>query len=397
MLGATPAPAAGVPGGLPAFVPVSPPDVSGARLENIAYARIPGWAVDDQARAFSTFLMSCGALRARPVEVGPPDNPALVPGLRVACDNARRLVRTLAPEAPRADVARLFFEANFRAFTLVPAQNPPGFLTGYYEPEVDGALSPTDVFKVPIYGRPGDLIPTGPAGSNKGGAVRRAGEQLVPYYDRAAIDDGALAGRGLEIAYIAHPVDLFFMQIQGSARIRLPDGKALRLNYDGHNGYPYTPVGRLLIQRGLVSREAMSMAAIRSFIERDPEAGAALMRENRSFVFFRAVPLAGDAGALGAQGVPLTAGRSIAVDRALHAYGTPFFIDATLPLTGAARKDPFRRLMIAQDTGSAIVGPARADIFFGAGDAAAAVAGRLRHPGAFTLLVPRLQPVRATP
>ncbi|MFG1427234.1 murein transglycosylase A [Roseixanthobacter glucoisosaccharinicivorans] len=379
----------------PAFTPVARPEIAGARLEGAAYASLPGWGQDDQGAAFSAFLASCGALRARPAQVGPPDNPALVPGLRIACDNARQLVRVLAPETVSAAVSRLFFEANFRPYTIVPEKNPPGFLTGYYEPELDGALTPTPEFKVPVYGRPADLIPTGPAGSNKGGAVRRAGDQLVPYYDRAQIEDGALAGRGLEIAYIAHPVDLFFMQIQGSARIRLPDGKALRLNYDGHNGYPYTPVGRLLIQRGLVAREAMSMAAIRTFIEQHPQAGAELMRENRSFVFFRAVPLAADAGALGAQGVPLTAGRSIAIDRALHAYGMPIFINATLPLARATSADPFRRLMIAQDTGSAIVGPARADLFFGAGDAAAAVAGRIRHPGAFTLLVPRLQPARA--
>ncbi|MEP9365732.1 MltA domain-containing protein [Xanthobacter sp. VNH20] len=392
---AIPATAASGLAGPPLLAPVTRPEIAGARLDAISYAALPGWAQDDQAAAFATFLASCGALRARPAEVGPPDNPALVPGLRTACDNARRLVRTLAPETASAAVARLYFEANFRPYTIVPEKNPPGFLTGYYEPELDGSLTPSPEFKVPVYGRPADLIPTGPAGSNKGGAVRRAGEGLVPYYDRAEIEGGALAGRGLEIAYIAHPVDLFFMQIQGSARIRLPDGKALRLNYDGHNGYPYTPVGRLLIQRGLVSREAMSMAAIRAYIEQNPQAGTDLMRENRSFVFFRAVPLAADAGALGAQGVPLTAGRSIAIDRALHAYGTPIFIDAPLPLAHATSADPFRRLMIAQDTGSAIVGPARADLFFGAGDAAAAVAGRIRHPGAFTLLVPRLQPVRA--
>ncbi|MFG1409572.1 MltA domain-containing protein [Xanthobacter sp. VTT E-85241] len=391
-LGATPATANNLAG---LVAPVARPEIAGARLESAAYATLPGWAQDDQSAAFSTFLASCGALRARPAEVGPPDNAALVPGLRITCDNARRLVRTLAPETVSAGVARLFFEANFRPYRIVPEKSPPGFLTGYYEPELDGALTPTGDFKVPIYGRPTDLIPTGPQGSNKGGAVRRAGDVFVPYYDRAQIEDGALAGRGLEIAYIAHPVDLFFMQIQGSARIRLPDGTALRLNYDGHNGYPYTPVGRLLIQRGLVPREAMSMAAIRSFIEQNPQAGADLMRENRSFVFFRAVPLAADAGALGAQGVPLTAGRSIAIDRALHAYGTPIFIDAALPLARATSADPFRRLMIAQDTGSAIVGPARADLFFGAGEQAAAVAGRIRHPGAFTLLVPRLQPVRA--
>ncbi|MEP9379656.1 MltA domain-containing protein [Aquabacter sp. CN5-332] len=337
--------------------------------------------------AFQTFLASCGALAKPPAEIGPTSNPALLPGLRHACTAAR----ALGTPTPSAAIARLFFEANFQPWRIAPAQNPPGFLTGYYEPEVDGSPVRTDTFTVPVYGRPDDLIPTSPPkDSNRGGAQRKQWGTLVPYYDRGEIEDGALRGRGLEIAWLQHPVDLFFMQIQGSARIRLPDGHVLRLNYDGHNGYPYTPVGRLLIQRGLVPRDEMSMDRIRRFIEQDPEAGRALMRENRSFVFFKAVPLEGDAGALGAEGVPLTAGRSIAVDRAIHTYGAPIFIAADLPLDTADALAPFRQLMIAQDTGSAIVGPARADLFFGAGDGPGAVAGRIRHPGAFTLLVPRL-------
>lgn len=367
------------------------PHVEGARLAPVAYAALPGWQEDKAGEAFRTFLASCAALAAPPPERGPTSNPALLPSLRQACASARALGTRMPSDA----VARLFFEANFRPYRIVPDANPPGFLTGYYEVEVEGSRVPTADFTVPVYARPKDLIPTAPpAESNRGGALRKAGDRLVPYHDRAAIEDGALKDQGLEICYLRHPVDLFFMQIQGSGRIRLTDGGVLRLNYDGHNGYPYLPVGRLLIQRGLVPRNEMSMERIRAYIESEPTAGRALMRENRSYVFFKAVDLPADAGALGAEGVPLTPLRSIAVDRARHGYGTPFFISADLPLGGPAPA-PFRHLMIAQDTGSAIVGPARADLFFGAGVEAGRIAGAIRHPGDFFLLAPRRVPAAA--
>ncbi len=363
------------------------PEIPGASLTPTSYAAIPGWGQDDVAAAFATFLVSCGALATPPAEIGPTSTPTLLPGLRRACAAAR----ALGTPNPGAALARLFFEANFRPYVLQPSGKPAGFLTGYYEPEVDGSLVRTDTYTVPVYARPADLIPARPPSEgNTGTASRRDGDRLVRYWDRVAIEDGALAGRGLEICWLKDPVDLFFMQIQGSARVRLPDGQVMRLNYDGHNGWPYLPVGRLLIERGQVPREQMSMDRIRSFMEADPQAGRALRRENPSFVFFRAVPLGATEGALGAQGVGLTAGRSIAVDRTLHTYGTPIFIDARLPLRSAAAETPFQQLMIAQDTGSAIVGPARADIFFGAGADAARIAGRIRDPGAFTLLVPRV-------
>jgi membrane-bound lytic murein transglycosylase A len=171
--------------------------------------------------------------------------------------------------------------------------------------------------------------------------------------------------------------------------VRLEDGAMLRLNYDGRNGYPYTSVGRVLIDRGEVAKEDMSMARIRTWMHEHPEAARGVRRQNRAFVFFRTTALGDNEEAVGGQGVPLTAGRSIAIDRRLYAYGTPFWIDATLPLAGATTRDPFRRLMIAQDTGSAITGPARADIYFGSGDEAGQIAGRIQHPGRFVMLVPR--------
>src|SRR4051812_5778872 len=178
------------------------------------------------------------------------------------------------------------------------------------------------------------------------------------------------------------------IQIQGSARVKLEDGTTLRINYDSHNGYSYTAVGRILIERNLVPREEMSMQRIRDWMTANPDQAPELRSMNRSFVFFRITGLSAEGEPLGAQGVPLTPGRSIAVDR-VHQYGTPFFIEADLPLEGRKAYSPFRRLMIAQDTGSAIVGPARADLYWGAGEEAGRIAGRIRHPGRFVMLLPR--------
>jgi membrane-bound lytic murein transglycosylase A len=171
--------------------------------------------------------------------------------------------------------------------------------------------------------------------------------------------------------------------------VLLPDGSTIRINYDAHNGYPYTPVGRILIERNIIPRDQMSMQKIREWMEQNPEGANELRRQNKSYVFFREVQLSDNDEAVGAQGVPLTPGRSIAVDKALHVYGTPFFIEGELPIESERSKTPFRRLMIGQDTGSAIVGPARADLYFGAGLDAGKVSGRIRHNARFVILVPK--------
>jgi membrane-bound lytic murein transglycosylase A len=251
-----------------------------------------------------------------------------------------------------------------------------------------------------VYRRPSNLfvrgVKPGAVGlPNKGQVFRKIGRRkLVPYYDRAEIEDGAIAGRGLEICWLKNQTDLLFTQIQGSARVRLEDGPTLRINYDAHNGYPYTPVGRILIERNIVPKDQMSMQRIREWMDQNPDGAKELRRQNRSYVFFREVQLSDKDEAVGAQGVPLTPGRSIAVDKSLHAYGTPFFIEGELPIESEQSKTPFRRLMVAQDTGSAIVGPARADIYFGAGVDAGRVSGRLRHNVRFVILIPKsLDPV----
>jgi membrane-bound lytic murein transglycosylase A len=291
--------------------------------------------------------------------------------------------------------AKTFFEEQFLPLRISRLGEGDGFVTGYYEPVIDGSRTRTDVYTVPVYRRPSNLFVRGfkqdaPSLPNKGQVFRKIGRRkLVPYYDRAAIEDGAIAGRGLEICWLKNQTDLLFSQIQGSARVRLEDGSTVRINYDAHNGYPYTAVGRILIDRGIIPKEQMSMQKIREWMDQNPDGANELRRQNQSYVFFREVQLSDKDEAVGAQGVPLTPGRSIAVDKALHVYGTPFFIEGELPIESEKSKTPFHRLMIAQDTGSAIVGPARADLYFGAGAEAGKVSGRLRHNMRFVILVPK--------
>jgi 3D (Asp-Asp-Asp) domain-containing protein len=249
-------------------------------------------------------------------------------------------------------------------------------------------------FTVPLYRRPSDLVAPGAAPDapfpNTGRAFRQTPTgELVPYYDRGEIEDGALDGQHLEICWLRSAADALSVQIEGSARVRLEDGTLLRISYDAHNGYPFSPLGRLLIERRLVPGEEMSAQRIGEWLHDNPDGARMVRRQNRQVVFFRIVGLNDDTEALGAQGIPLTAGRSIAVDKALHDYGTPFFIEADLPQAGAGSQSSFRRLMIAQDTGSAIIGPARADLYFGAGEEAGQMAGRIQQSGRFAMLVPR--------
>jgi membrane-bound lytic murein transglycosylase A len=356
-----------------------------AALEPVGWNDLNGWSGDDHASAFAAFQASCRPI----VRSKTSDERPVRAALEGVC---ARAIKTGALDG--AD-ARAFFESNFLPIRIRKLGEAAGFLTGYYEPIVDGSRFPTREFTVPLYRRPRDLIAAGttqPGGPfpNGGRAFRRGVDgELVPYYDRGEIEDGALDGRHLEICWLRSATDALFIQIQGSARIRLEDGTMLRINYDAHNGYPYVPVGRVLIERNIIPREEMSMHRIREWMQAHPDEARDVRRQNRSVVFFRIVGLTEDGEALGAQGIPLSAGRSIAVDKALHVYGTPFFIAADLPIASAQAATPFRRTMIAQDTGSAIVGPARADLYFGAGDEAGLVAGRVRQPGQFAMLLPR--------
>jgi membrane-bound lytic murein transglycosylase A len=373
----------------PAVLPFEFPN---AQYEPVAWDEVAGWRDDDQLAAFKAFRNSCAAIIASPASA---DTKTLGRSLVEPCREARR------HHPASTEAARVFFESHFVPLRIAKLGDTQGFVTGYYEPEVEGSPVRTDVYTVPIYRRPSNLFVRGYSQSstnlpNKGQVFRKIGRRkLVPYYDRGEIEDGAIAGRGLELCWLKDQTDLLFIQIQGSARVRMPDGAVMRLNYDAHNGYPYTPVGRVLIERNIIPREQMSMQRIRQWMEENPDGAKELRRQNRSYVFFRKVELAADDEAVGAQGVHLMAGRSIAVDKALHVYGTPFFISGALPLQSEQSPTAFHRLMVAQDTGSAIVGPARADLYFGAGPEAGRIAGRLKNGADFTILVPKSMDPRA--
>jgi membrane-bound lytic murein transglycosylase A len=367
----------------------NPLKLPGTQYEPVAWAGIDGWADDDHDAAFASFLNSCKAILQ-----GPPsrDGQPMVGALFKVCQ------RAVEAEPRKPGEARAFFEQNFRPVRISPLGTPDGFVTGYYEPIVEGLSKKSDGFDYPLYRKPSNLLPGGrmavagaPVASEGKGKKKKHGprRKLVSYYERAAIDDGVLAGRDLEICWLKDPIESFFAHIQGSVRVVLDDGRLMRLNYAAANGQPYYAVGRWLIERNIVSKEEMSMDRIREWMERNPKEGEELRRRNKSYVFFRETNLPVNEEPIGAQGISLTPGRSIAVDHKLHTYGTPFFISAYLPIEGLKPDTWFKRLMIAQDTGGAIVGPARADLYFGAGDEAASVAGRLRHNGKFVMLVPK--------
>jgi membrane-bound lytic murein transglycosylase A len=373
--------------------PITFPDT---QYEPVDWTDLEGWDSDDHAAAFAAFLTSCRTLDAK--HRYERESTAIPSALRDICARARDAIPL------DEDGAKQFFEDNFRPVRINKLGDTGGFLTGYYEPIIPGSRVPTGNFTAPLYRRPPNLAVSGwrRLGKNvfpsKGVLVgRRFGRRkIVPYYTRAEIEDGALDGWHLEICYLHDQVDLLFAQIQGSARIRLEDGTILRVNYDSHNGWPYTPVGRVLVNNKILTKDQVSMQSIRAWMEANPDQAKEIRRENKSYVFFRITDLATEDEAVGGEGVELVPGRSIAIDRALHAYGTPFFIEADLPIANQKADTKFDRLVIAQDTGSAIVGPARADIYFGAGDEAARIAGRIKNAGQFVMLIPReLDPVQA--
>ncbi len=357
----------------PALAREVPMRLRHAHVQALTFADLNGWADDDHAAAFAAFRKSCDAILngEKPRRAARP----MYAGLYRVCAQAAEL--DILDEGK----ARHFFETHFKPVRVARAGEPDGFFTGYYETEAEGSRVKTGEFNIPLYRKPGNLSMKTRRG--------RGGKKHARSLDRAAIEDGALAGRGLEICWLKDPVDAFFAQIQGSTRVRLRDGTLVRLNYAGHNGLPYTPVGRWLIDQGIIAREDMSMDRIRDWMDGNPEKGKWLRRTNRSYVFFQETVLAPHTPIEGAQGVHLTPLRSLAVDKSIHVYGTPIWIDAELPIKTEKPDTPFRRLLIAQDTGSAIVGPARADIFLGSGEEIGHVAGRIKQHGQFVMLVPK--------
>jgi len=304
----------------------------------VAFEDLDGWQEDDHASALAVFLETC------------PD--MVDPDWKALC--------ALAGQKPDA---KAFFELFFRPVLIENGKK--ALFTGYFEPELNGALQPSGQFRHPVYRQPPEA------------------RSSSPWLSRREIETGdAMQGRGLEIAWVDDPVELFFLQIQGSGRIRLPDGRVIRVGYGGKNGHEYRSVGVEMVRRGIYKVHQVSAEVIKNWVRRNPEAGRELLFHNPSYVFFRTIDkIPAAAGPLGAMNRSVTPGRSIAVDPAFVPLGAPVWVEKD-------GENPMRRLMVAQDTGSAIKGPQRADIFFGTGDAAGRAAGKLRDPGRMVVLMP---------
>jgi len=365
--------------------PVAPPT---AVLETVGFEQIPGWTTDRQNDTFTGLRAECRRLATLPADTGlGGEGMASTYGGKAGHWSAA-CIAAASLKADDAEGVRHFYETWFQPYQLSTA----GLFTGYYEPEVQGALSPDAAHTVPLYARPSDLVQLSPPPEDPKAAPRvgrMVGGTLQPYFSRAEIEAGAMGSAAKPLLWLHDPVELFFLQIQGAGRVRLPDGTVTRVGYDGKNGRDYTPIGRLLLQRNALAAQDISMQSIRAWLEAHPADAKGLMDENEDYVFFRILAdtdvLAGPPGALG---VNLVAGRSAAVDPHAIPLGAPIFVDTTDPITGA----PLRRLLLAQDSGTDIKGPARTDIFFGFGAWAEQEAGRMHQTGTEYLLLPR--PVR---
>ncbi len=311
-----------------------------APAQMLAFEELDGWDADDHRAALSSFLATCDTL----------DGPDWGPLCR------------LAPDAGVNDAtARAFFELFFKPVMI---GSPPALFTGYYEPELLGSVVRTPRFAWPIYRRPPELV-----------------EGQV-YYDRAAIEAGALRGRGLELAWLEDPVEAYFLQVQGSGRIKMADGHIMRVGYAGRNGHAYRSVGKEMVRRGTHTPDQVSAQEIRAWVKRSGQAGSDMLNINPSYVFFRKLEdLPANLGPIGAMGRSITTLRSVAIDPDFTPLGAPVWIEKD----GA---DPIRALMVAQDTGGAIKGPQRADIFYGTGSAAGNAAGTVKDGGRMIVLLP---------
>jgi membrane-bound lytic murein transglycosylase A len=339
-------------------------------LQPASFATLPGWGEDRLSEAMPALLRSCNAIAKLPADraLGPDGLAGTPADWQSPCLIARNL-----PASDDRAIAN-YFQSTFQPFLALDSNGKPGLFTSYFEPELLGSRKKTAVYKVPLYRAP----------------------QPPVTYSRAEIEAGALAGRHLELLWVADPVDAFFLQVQGSGRIRLPDGSIQRVGYAGDNGQKFGPIGRMMIDAGLVDRKNASMQAMRDWLKAHPKEAVGWMQKNPRYVFFREIK--GD-GPIGAQSQPLTPGRSLAVDPAYLALGLPLWLDTTWPVDHGdwKRGDPFRRLMVAQDVGAAIKGPVRGDIFWGSGEEALRFAGNMKGAGSYYILLPKAVAARREP
>lgn len=341
-----------------------------SHLRPAQWTDLPGWEEDDLVEAWPAWLQSCSALGKNPV-------------WREVCE------RSLTVDGRDRGAVRAFFQRNFQPHEVTSGDATPwGLVTGYFEPIIRGDRIRTDRARYPIYGLPFDLISVELADINPELKFMRlrgrlVGNRLVPYYTREEIVTGSSGFRGEPIAWAEDPVDLFYLHVQGSGRIELPDGRQMRIGYAGQNGHPFRSVARVLIDRGELTTSDASLQSIKRWVQRNPDKLDELLNLNPSYVFFRELP-ADNSGPLGTLGVPLTDRRSAAVDPGFIPLGAPVFLSTTRPLSN----QPLNRLMLAQDTGGAIRGSVRVDFFWGVGDEAGAQAGKMKQVGRKWLLLP---------
>jgi membrane-bound lytic murein transglycosylase A len=368
----------------PQAVPTEP---GRALLRPVAFEEVPGWADDTLADAWPAFLTGCGALLAQATTAKT---------WHEACTAATSV------DARDAAAVRAFFEQHFTAYqALAPDGQETGVATGYYEPLLHGSRVRSERNRYPLYAPPDDLLTIDlgeiyPELKDKRLRGRIEGKRVIPYWPRADIEAGRAPLEGKTLVLVDDPVEAFFLQIQGSGRVQLAEGGIMRLGYADQNGLPFRSVARVLIERGELSPDGASMQAIQQWARQHPDQLPALLDENPSYVFFRELafdPLAAIDGPLGALGVPLAAGRAIAVDPRSIPLGAPVYLDTTWPLSTR----PLRRLVFAQDTGGAIRGPLRVDFFWGFGEDARHEAGRMKQLARLWLLWPKNEPPPRAP
>ena len=340
----------------------------------VDWSELPNWREDDHSAALKAFVQGCAALGSRDA-------------WRRACDAARKI----APG--RLGPARQFFESHFRPYRVASADNAgSGLITGYYEPLLNGSRRRSDRFRYPLYAVPNDLVTVELADLHpdlKGQRMRGRleGRRVVPYFSRAEIDTGSALRNTPALFWVDDPIDLFFLHVQGSGQIRLENGDRARVGFADQNGHPYRSIGALLIERGELTMENASMQSIKAWARQHPDKLTEVLNHNARYVFFKELK-ADLPGPLGALGVPLSAGRSLAIDPRHVPLGAPVFLDTTWPNS----KQPLQRLLMAQDTGGAIRGAGRGDYFWGFGEQAGAQAGRMRQAGRMWILAPNGTP-----
>ncbi|TNF71995.1 MAG: murein transglycosylase [Acidobacteria bacterium] len=359
-------------------------------LEAVELADLPGWEEDLLAEALPALRRSCEVVNGW-TDADTDNGDTFGAALRL--EHWQGICVRLGELGPGdEEPLRALIASELRPYAVSNRGEPEGLFTGYYEPTLAGSRRPTERYRFPLYRRPPELVTVNLGDFREDLRGRRLAGRvedgaLSPYLDRFEIEAGGLADRELELAWVDDPYDAFFLHVQGSGRVELEEGGFLRVGYAGQNGHPYFAIGRALVDSGVMTLEEVSLQSIRAWLEANPEEAPEVLAQNPSFVFFRELEEEGPVGSLG---VVLTPERSLAVDSTFVPLGLPVWVDTAAPAGDPDAPDrAFRRLMVAQDTGGAIRGPVRGDIFWGPGQIAAHISGHMKHPGRLWLLLPR--------